>query len=54
MLPEKVQHKLNNDLWITSGIFSSRYLLERLSQAGEKLWPLDKDVYLLLSHCSRC
>jgi Alw26I/Eco31I/Esp3I family type II restriction m6 adenine DNA methyltransferase len=32
------------DLWITSGIFSSHYLLERLPQAGPKIWPSDKEV----------
>lgn len=26
-------------LWITAGIFSSHYLLERLPQAGPKIWP---------------
>ena len=32
------------DLWITAGIFSSHYLLERLPQAGPKIWPSDEEV----------
>ena len=41
---KKVHHKLNNDFWITSGIFSSHYLLERLPQAGTKIWHPDEEV----------
>lgn len=36
MPPKKVHHKLSNNFWITSGIFSNHYLLERLPQAGRK------------------
>ncbi|MEW6110481.1 MAG: hypothetical protein AB1632_15150 [Nitrospirota bacterium] len=32
------------DVWITSGIFSNHYLLERLTQAGPKIWPSDEEV----------
>jgi len=32
------------DLWITAGIFSSHYLLERLPQAGSKIWPSDEEA----------
>ncbi|MBI4691070.1 MAG: N-6 DNA methylase, partial [Nitrospirae bacterium] len=32
------------DVWITSGIFSSHYLLERLPQAGHRIWPSDEEV----------
>jgi len=33
---KKEQHKPSNNFWITKGIFSSHYLLERLPQAGTK------------------
>ena len=35
---------LLRDLWITSGIFSNHYLLERLPQAGSTVWPSDEEV----------
>ncbi len=41
---KKIQPPLFKDLWITSGIFSSHYLLERLPQAGPKIWPSDEEV----------
>ncbi len=34
---EKAQPNLFKDVWITAGVFSSHYLLERLPQAG--VWP---------------
>ncbi len=37
-----IQQSLLNDVWITSGIFSNHYLLERLPQATA--WPSDEDV----------
>ncbi len=39
----KTQPALSKDLWITSGIFSSHYLLERLPQAGAKIWLSDEE-----------
>jgi len=36
--------RLTENLWITSGIFSSHYLLERLPQAGAKIWLPDEEV----------
>ncbi|MBI1810920.1 MAG: hypothetical protein HY035_11725 [Nitrospirae bacterium] len=36
--------RLTENLWITSGVFSSHYLLERLPQAGPKNWPSDEEV----------
>jgi hypothetical protein len=30
---------LFKDVWITAGIFSKHYLLERLPQAGPTAWP---------------
>ena len=41
---KKTQPALFEDVWITSGIFSSHYLLERLPQAGPKIWPSDEEV----------
>lgn len=41
---KKTEPTLFKDLWITSGIFSSHYLLERLPQAGPKIWPTDEEV----------
>ena len=41
---KKVQPNLFKDFWITSGIFSSHYLLERLPQAGSTIWPIDEEV----------
>ncbi|MBI4680906.1 MAG: N-6 DNA methylase, partial [Nitrospirae bacterium] len=41
------QYKLSKNFWITTGVFSSHYLLERLPQAGPKLWPSDEEVSLL-------
>ena len=41
---KKIQPSLLKDLWITAGIFSSHYLLERLPQAGPKIWPSDEEV----------
>ncbi len=41
---EKAQLHFNTDIWITSGIFSSHYLLERLPQAGAKIWPEDEEL----------
>jgi Alw26I/Eco31I/Esp3I family type II restriction m6 adenine DNA methyltransferase len=35
---------LTKNFWIISGIFSSHYLLERLPQAGTKIWPTDEEV----------
>ena len=40
----KTQPALSTDIWITSGVFSSHYLLERLPQAGPKIWPSDEEV----------
>ena len=31
--------------WLPSGIFSSHYLLERLPQAGTKIWHPDEEVF---------
>lgn len=44
MSNKKAQPSLLKDLWITAGVFSSHYLLERLPQAGPKIWPLDEEV----------
>ncbi len=41
---KKPQPYLVEDVWITSGIFSKHYLLERLPQAGAKIWPKDEEV----------
>ncbi len=41
---KKTQPKLIKDVWLPSGIFSSHYLLERLPQAGSKIWPTDEEV----------
>lgn len=41
---KKTQPILLKDVWITSGIFSSHYLLERLPYAGSKIWPTDEAV----------
>jgi hypothetical protein len=38
---------LTKNFWIISGIFSNHYLLERLPQAGSKIWPSDESVFLL-------
>ncbi|MBI4848949.1 MAG: hypothetical protein HY808_10305 [Nitrospirae bacterium] len=38
------QYKTSKNFWITTGVFSSHYLLERLPQAGPKLWPSDEEV----------
>jgi len=43
-MAKKQQTTLLKDLWITAGIFSSHYLLERLPQAGPKIWPSDEEV----------
>jgi hypothetical protein len=40
-----MQKNLLNDVWITSGIFSNHYLLERLPQAGSTVWPSDEEVF---------
>jgi len=40
----KMQQGLFSDIWITSGIFSNHYLLERLPQAGSTVWPSDEEV----------
>src|SRR3990167_2484360 len=32
------------NFWLPSGIFSSHYLLERLPQAGTKIWHPDEEV----------
>lgn len=40
MSNKKTQPDLFKDVWITAGIFSSHYLLERLPQAGYKLYGL--------------
>lgn len=45
MSNKKAQPNLFKDLWITSGIFSSHYLLERLPQTGPKIWPSDEEVF---------
>jgi hypothetical protein len=45
MPPKKVQHKPSKNFWITTGIFSSHYLLERLPQAGPKIWHPDEEVF---------
>ena len=44
MAKDKIQQGLLNYVWITTGIFSNHYLLERLPQAGSTVWPLDKEV----------
>lgn len=41
---KKAQSTLLKHVWITSGIFSSHYLLERLPLAGSKIWPTDEEV----------
>jgi len=41
---KKPQSALLEDVWITSGIFSNHYLLERLPQAGAKIWHKDEEV----------
>lgn len=51
---KKIQPSLLKDLWITAGIFSSHYLLERLPQAGPKAWPSDEEVLsYLLKKCRK-
>jgi len=47
--------KKNKDTtWITSGVFSNHYLLERLPQAGTKIWPSDEEVVsYLLKKCRK-
>jgi Alw26I/Eco31I/Esp3I family type II restriction m6 adenine DNA methyltransferase len=40
----KPQPNLVKDVWIISGIFSNHYLLERLPQAGAKIWHKDEEV----------
>ncbi len=35
---------LTVNVWITAGIFSNHYLLERLPQAGSKIWQSDEEV----------
>ncbi|MCL5238744.1 MAG: N-6 DNA methylase [Nitrospirae bacterium] len=42
---KKTQPNLFKDVWITAGVFSSHYLLERLPQAGPKIWPSDEEVF---------
>jgi hypothetical protein len=39
-----MQKNLVNHIWITTGIFSNHYLLERLPQAGLAVWPADEEV----------
>src|SRR3990170_6801247 len=39
-----MQKNLVNHIWITTGIFSNHYLLERLPQAGSAVWPADEEV----------
>lgn len=41
----KIQQDLFGDFWITAGIFSNHYLLERLPQAGSTVWPPDEVVF---------
>ena len=41
---KKTKPALSKDLWITSGVFSNHYLLERLPQTGAKIWPSDEEV----------
>lgn len=41
---KKFQPNLFKNVWITSGIFSSHYLSERLPQAGPKIWPSDEEA----------
>lgn len=41
---KKEQHDQLKNFWITAGVFSSHYLLERLPQAGAALWPSDEEV----------
>ena len=41
---KKPQPALLEDVWITSGNFSNHYLLERLPQAGAKIWHKDEEV----------
>ncbi|MBI3583509.1 MAG: hypothetical protein HY096_06105 [Nitrospinae bacterium] len=41
---KKLQPALLEDVWITSGNFSNHYLLERLPQAGAKIWHKDEEV----------
>ncbi len=40
----KTQRHLFENLWITAGIFSNHYLLERLPQTGSTVWPSDEEV----------
>ncbi|RJQ55479.1 MAG: hypothetical protein C4526_03520 [Nitrospiraceae bacterium] len=48
-MPRKIeQRKPSKNFWITTGIFSSHYLLERLPQAGPILWPPDEEVSPIL------
>jgi Alw26I/Eco31I/Esp3I family type II restriction m6 adenine DNA methyltransferase len=44
MTRKNVQYKTSKNFWITTGIFSSHYLLERLPQAGLKLWLSDEEL----------
>jgi type I restriction-modification system DNA methylase subunit len=38
------QQELLKDMWTTTGIFSTHYLLERLPQSGAAIWPSDKEI----------
>jgi type I restriction-modification system DNA methylase subunit/fido (protein-threonine AMPylation protein) len=44
MAKNKIQQGLLSDVWITAGIFSNHYLLERLPQAGSTVWSSDEKV----------
>lgn len=45
---KKTQPKLFEDVWITSGVFSSHYLLERLPQIVYKSYGLtDEDIAIV-------
>lgn len=44
MSDKKTQQDLFKNVWITAGIFSSHYLLERMPQAGPKIWPSDEEA----------
>jgi hypothetical protein len=42
MRHNKIQQGFFSDLWLTAGVFSPHYLLERLPKAGSTVWPSDE------------
>ena len=40
----RMQKNLANHIWITTGLFSNHYLLERLPKAISTVWPADEEV----------